>query len=72
MPQRLKIVYCVAPDAGALAARTARYFVEQAERVAIARGRVRIAISGGSTPKAVFALLADPAEPWLAHAVVET
>ncbi len=67
MPQRLKIVYCVAPDAGALAARTAQYFVEQAERAAVARGRVRIAISGGSTPKAVFALLADPAEPWRAR-----
>ena len=27
------------------------------------RGRARIAISGGSTPKAAFALLADPASP---------
>jgi 6-phosphogluconolactonase len=28
------------------------------------RGQVRVAISGGSTPKAAFALLADPAHPW--------
>jgi 6-phosphogluconolactonase len=62
MSQRLKIVYFVAPDA--LAARAAQYFVEQAERAVAARGQARIAISGGSTPKAAFALLADPAEPW--------
>lgn len=30
-----------------------------------ARGLVRIAISGGTTPKAMFALLADPAQPFL-------
>jgi 6-phosphogluconolactonase len=29
-----------------------------------ARGRARIAISGGSTPKAAFALLADRNQPW--------
>jgi 6-phosphogluconolactonase len=28
------------------------------------RGRARIAISGGSTPKATFQLLADPSQPW--------
>jgi 6-phosphogluconolactonase len=28
------------------------------------RGRARIAISGGSTPKTAFQLLADPNEPW--------
>ena len=54
----------MAPDAAALARRAAQYFVDAAERAVAARGRVRIAISGGSTPKATFALLADPAEPW--------
>jgi 6-phosphogluconolactonase len=34
------------------------------ERAATAHGHARIAISGGSTPKATFALLADPAQPW--------
>ena len=30
-----------------------------------ARGMARVAISGGTTPKAMFALLADPAKPYL-------
>ena len=67
MPQQLKIVYYVEPDAAALARRAAQHFVEQAERAAAARGRARIAISGGSTPRAAFALLADPVEPWRAR-----
>jgi 6-phosphogluconolactonase len=64
MPQPLKIVYCVEPDAAALARRAAQYFVELSEKAVAARGRARIAISGGSTPKATFALLADPTQPW--------
>jgi 6-phosphogluconolactonase len=67
MPQELKVVYYVEPDAAALARRAAQYFVEQAERAVAAHGRARIAISGGSTPKATFALLADPAQPWRAR-----
>ena len=67
MPQELKIVYYVEPDAAALARRAAQYFVEQVERAAAAHGRARIAISGGSTPKAAFALLADPSQPWRAR-----
>jgi 6-phosphogluconolactonase len=67
MPQSLKIIYQVAPDAEALAARAAQYFVEQAERAVAARGQAHIAISGGSTPKAAFALLADSTQPWRAR-----
>ena len=67
MPQQLKIVYYVEPDAVALATHAAQYFVEQAEKAVAARGRARIAISGGSTPKATFTLLADPAQPWRAR-----
>jgi 6-phosphogluconolactonase len=67
MPQELKIVYHVSPDAAALAAHAAQYFVEQAERAVAARGRAHIAISGGSTPKATFALLADTSQPWRAR-----
>jgi len=67
MSQTLKVVYSIEPDAEGLAQRAAQYFVEQAERAVGARGRARIAISGGSTPKAAFALLADPAEPWRAR-----
>ena len=60
----LKIVYYVEPDAASLARRAAEYFVEAAERAVAARGQARIAISGGSTPKAALALLANPAQPW--------
>jgi len=65
MPQSLKIETIVAPDSDALAARAAQHFVEVTEAAVAARGRARIAISGGSTPKAAFKLLADPAQPWL-------
>ena len=65
MPGKLKVEYFVEPDAAALAARAARQFVEVTEAAVAARGRARIAISGGSTPKAAFGLLADPAQPWL-------
>lgn len=65
MASKLRIEYVVEPDSAALARRTAQHFVEVAEQAARERGRVRIAISGGSTPKAAFQLLADPAQPWL-------
>jgi len=65
MPSELKIEYIVEPDGAALARRTAEHFVELAEQAVARKGWVRIAISGGSTPKAAFQLLADPAEPWL-------
>jgi 6-phosphogluconolactonase len=65
VPQSLKIETVVAPDTDALAALAAQHFVEMTEAAVAARGRARIAISGGSTPKAAFKLLADPAQPWL-------
>ena len=65
MPSNLRIEYIVEPDNAALARRTAQHFVEIAEQAVAKRGRARIAISGGSTPKVAFQLLADPAQPWL-------
>jgi len=67
LPEKLKIVYSVEPDAAALARRAAKYFAEKCAAAAAASGRVRIAISGGSTPKAAFGLLADAAQPWRAQ-----
>jgi 6-phosphogluconolactonase len=67
MPKSLKVEYFVEPDAAALAARTAAYFVEKVQEAVAARGRARVAISGGSTPKAAFQLLADPAQSWRAR-----
>jgi 6-phosphogluconolactonase len=64
MASKLRIEYFVSPDGATLAARAAGHLVELAEEAVAARGRVRMAVSGGSTPKAVFALLADVNKPW--------
>ena len=64
MSSHLLIKYYVEPDAAALARRAAQYFVEMAGEAVEAQGRVRIAISGGSTPKAAFEQLADLNQPW--------
>lgn len=64
MAAKLNIKYYVEPDAAALARRTANYFVEMIEEAVARNGQARIAISGGSTPKAAFQLLADPNQPW--------
>src|SRR5580658_5346997 len=62
--RQLKIKYYVEPDPAALARRAAQYFVEMVGEAVAGRGRARIAISGGSTPRATFQLLADPNQPW--------
>jgi 6-phosphogluconolactonase len=70
MPQKLRINYYVEPDGAALARRAAQYLLEMTGEAVGARGRARIAISGGSTPFAAFRLLADPSQhfracmPW--------
>jgi 6-phosphogluconolactonase len=64
MSRHLQIMYYVEPDPAALACRAAQYFVEMAGEAVAAQGCVRIAISGGSTPQAAFAALADPDQPW--------
>jgi 6-phosphogluconolactonase len=65
--KKLHIKYYVEADPAALARRAAQYFLEMASEAVQAQGRARIAISGGSTPKATFALLADRNEPWRNH-----
>ncbi|HVN93153.1 MAG TPA: 6-phosphogluconolactonase [Terracidiphilus sp.] len=70
MPQSQKIIYYVEPNSAALARRAAGLFVEQALEAVAARGVARIAISGGSTPKAAFSTLGEQGEefrermPW--------
>ncbi len=64
MPQNLKIVYYVEPNPAALARRAADFFVDHAIEAVAARGVARVAISGGSTPKAAFATLAEQGEHW--------
>src|ERR1700675_222312 len=65
--RQLKIKYYVEPDPAALARRAAQYFLEMTSEAVQAQGRARIAISGGSTPKTTFALLADANESWRGH-----
>lgn len=67
MGRQLRIDYHVVADAAALAAQAAELMTQAAEKAVATRGRARIAVSGGSTPKAAFALLADPAQPWHAR-----
>ena len=67
MPSKLDIQFIVEPDSQSLARRAAEQFVEVAQQATTRHGRARIAISGGSTPKAAFELLADPAQPFLSR-----
>ena len=52
----------VVPDAASLATRAAEWLIEQIAHAVRRRGRAVIALSGGSTPKVVFACLAR--HPW--------
>ena len=64
MPRPVTITYCISLTPAAVAQSAAQLFSNAAKTAAAARGRARIAISGGTTPKAMFALLADPAQPF--------
>jgi len=65
MARRIEVEYRVYEGADALSRAAAEHFLETAQAAVKARGKARIAISGGSTPKRTFALLANPAEPFL-------
>jgi len=65
MSSTLKITYVVEPDPAGLAWRAAEHLAELIQEAVAARGRARIAVSGGSTPKATFALLADSGYPFV-------
>lgn len=67
MAKKLRIDYEVVADAAALAVLAAEHLTARAEEAVTARGVARIAVSGGSTPKAAFALLADPKRSWFAR-----
>ncbi len=59
------VTYRVFPTSALVAQAAAELFTRSAVAAVAARGKARLAISGGSTPKAMFALLADPAQPFL-------
>lgn len=64
MPRPVHVIYSVwnSPDLVARAA--ARLFAQDAQEAADTRGIARIAISGGTTPKRMFEMLADPDGPF--------
>ena len=64
MPRPVTVTYRVLPNPAATARAAAQLFTEAAQKAAT-RGIARIAISGGTTPKAMLVLLADPAEPFV-------
>jgi len=67
MPRPFSLEYRVSEDPAALSHAAAQHFVDCARAAVQARGKARLAISGGSTPKATFQLLADPAQPYRAR-----
>jgi 6-phosphogluconolactonase len=64
MPRPVTITYRVSPTSVAVAEAAAQLFFTAVTNAVASRGMARIAISGGSTPKAMFALLADPTKPF--------
>lgn len=58
MADSFEVCYTVDHDAEALARRASAYFRDRILESVQARGRARVAISGGSTPKPTFELLA--------------
>lgn len=65
MPRAVTVSYSISSSPAAVAQAAAQLFTKSAINAVAARGLARIAISGGTTPKAMFALLADPAQPFL-------
>ena len=66
MAKTIHVEYHVYEKQDALCRATAQRFVDRIHAAVAARGRARIAVSGGGSPKPVFALLADPGEPYRA------
>ena len=59
-PEQVEIL----PDPAAVAARGAAYLAERARAAVAERGRFSFAVSGGHTPWAMFAALAEHELPW--------
>ena len=65
MPRPVTIKYIISPTPAEVALKAAQFLADAVANAVAKRGLARIAISGGTTPKATFALLADPAQPFL-------
>lgn len=66
MPRKTEVEYRVYDGAEALSRAAAEHFLASAQAAVAAHGVARVAISGGSTPKRTFELLANPAEKFAA------
>jgi 6-phosphogluconolactonase len=66
MAKQILVEYQVFPTQDALAHATAQRFVTGIQSAVASRAVARVAISGGGSPKAVFALLADPGQRYRA------
>ena len=64
MPQPVTVTYSIWSSSEAVAHAAAQLFADAVTQAVASRGVARVALSGGSTPKAMFALLADTAEPF--------
>ena len=65
MPRPFTVTYRVSPTPAEVAQAAAQLFASAVAAAVEKRGQARIAISGGTTPKAMFALLADPMQPFV-------
>jgi len=65
MPRPTTVTYSVFSTPAEDARAAAQLFASAVVAAAGARGIARVAISGGTTPKAMFALLADPSQPFV-------
>ena len=61
----------ILPDAGAVARRAAEHVAERARLAVADTGRFTFAVSGGHTPWAMFAHLADEDMPWAQTAIYQ-
>ena len=67
MPKAVEVSLEVSPSEAEVTEASAELFTKAAETAIDLRGVARIAISGGSTPKSMFELLADPQHPYFAR-----
>jgi 6-phosphogluconolactonase len=67
MPRPVSVTYRVWATPAEVAAGAAELFASVATAAVEARGMARIAVSGGTTPKTMFGLLADKSAPYFAR-----
>ena len=60
MPPAIEVKYYVLPDGESMSHRAAAYFTARLNQSVQERGRARIALSGGNTPRRMLELLGDP------------